>query len=118
MRPRIVVGVDESPLSDAVLRWSLAEAEARRDEVVAVYAWQMPFMSFPGLLDRDQLEQAAKQFLIDTVSRIVPTPAIPLWPLVAEGDTTESLVVASRGPVCSCSAPVAGRGWLGSCAAR
>jgi nucleotide-binding universal stress UspA family protein len=97
MRSRIVVGVDGSPPSDAALRWSLAEAEARRDEVVAVYAWQVPFMSFPGAFDRDQLEQAAKQFLIDTVSRIVPSPAIPLWPLVAEGDPAESLAVASRG---------------------
>ena len=75
---------------------SLAEAEARRDEVVAVYAWQVPFMSFPAAFDRDQPEQAARQFLIDTVSRIVPTPAIPLWPLVAEGDPAESLAVPSR----------------------
>jgi nucleotide-binding universal stress UspA family protein len=97
VRSRIVVGVDGSPASDAALRWSLAEAEARRDEVVAVYAWQVPFMSFPGAFDRDQLEQAAKQFLIDTVSRIVPAPAVPLWPLVAEGDPVESLAVASRG---------------------
>ena len=48
MTYRIVVGVDGSPPSDAALRWSLAEAEARGGEVVAVFAWQVPFMSFPA----------------------------------------------------------------------
>jgi len=96
-RYRIVVGVDGSPHSEAALRWSLAEAEARGGEVVAVFAWQVPFMSFPGAFDRDELEQAAKQFLIETVSRIVPTPPIPLWTLVAEGDPAASLAEASKG---------------------
>jgi nucleotide-binding universal stress UspA family protein len=93
---RIVVGVDGSPHSNAALRWSLAEAEARGGEVVAVLAWQVPFMSFPGAFDRRELEQDAQQFIIDTVSQIVPTPAIPLWTLVAEGDPAASLVEASN----------------------
>lgn len=93
---RIVVGVDGSPHGDAALRWSLAQAEARGGEVVAVFAWQVPFVSVPGAFDRDELEQAAKQFLIDTVSAIVPTPAIPLWTLVAEGDPAASLAEAAK----------------------
>jgi nucleotide-binding universal stress UspA family protein len=97
MRYRIVVGVDGSPHSDAALRWSLAEAEARGGEVAAVFAWQVPFTSFPGAFDKDELEQDAKQFIIDTVSRIAPKPAIPLWTLVAEGDPAESLAEASKG---------------------
>jgi nucleotide-binding universal stress UspA family protein len=97
MRYRIVVGVDGSPHSNAALRWSLAEAEARGGEVVAVFVWQVPFMSFPGAFDHDELEQGAKQFIIDTVSRIAPTPAIPLWTLVAEGDPAASLAEASSG---------------------
>jgi nucleotide-binding universal stress UspA family protein len=96
MRYRIVVGVNGSPDSDAALRWSLARAEARRGEVIAVYAWQVPFISFPGAFDRDELEQAARQFIVDTVSRIVPTPAVPLWTLVAEGDPAASLAEASK----------------------
>jgi len=96
MRYRIVVGVDGSPHSDAALRWSLAQAQARHGEVVAVFAWQVPFMSFPGAFDRDELEEAAKQFIIDTVSRIVPAPAIPLWTLVAEGDPAAALAEASK----------------------
>lgn len=96
MRYRIVVGVNGSPGSDAALRWSLAHAEARRGEVIAVFAWQVPFMSFPGAFDRDKLEQAAKQFIVDTVSRIVPALAVPLWTLVAEGDPAASLAEASK----------------------
>ena len=96
MSYRIVVGVDGSPHSNAALRWSLAAAEARGGEVVAVYAWQIPFVSVPGAFNRDELEQAAKRFIIDTVSKIVPTPAIPLWTLVAEGDPAASLAEASR----------------------
>ena len=96
MSYRIVVGVDGSPRSNAALRWSLAAAEVHGGEVVAVYAWQIPFVSVPGAFDRDELEQAAKQFIIDTVSKIVPTPAIPLWRLVAEGDPAASLAEASK----------------------
>jgi nucleotide-binding universal stress UspA family protein len=94
---RIVVGVDGSPHGDAALEWSLAEAEARGGEVTAVFAWQVPFLAFPGGFDRDELEQASKQFIVDAVSRIVPSPSIPLLTLVAEGDPAASLIEASKG---------------------
>ncbi len=58
MTYRIVAGVDRSPHSQAALRWSLAEAKLRGGEVAAVFAWQVPFMSFPSAFDRDELEQA------------------------------------------------------------
>jgi nucleotide-binding universal stress UspA family protein len=94
---RIVVGVDGSEHSNAALRWALAEAQAHSGMVTAVLAWQLPFVSFPGAFDREELEQAYKTFLIDTVSAIAPTPAVPLETLVAEGDPTESMVEASKG---------------------
>jgi nucleotide-binding universal stress UspA family protein len=95
---RIVVGVDGSEHSNAALRWALAEAEAHADGLVtAVLAWQVPFLSFPGAFDREELERAYKAFLIDTVSAIAPKPAVPLETLVAEGDPTESMVEASKG---------------------
>ena len=98
MTYRIVVGVDGSEHSNAALRWALAEAEAHADSVVtAVLSWQVPFLSFPGGFDREELEKAYKAFLIETVSAIAPKPAIPLETLVAEGDPTESMVEASRG---------------------
>jgi nucleotide-binding universal stress UspA family protein len=98
MTYNIVVGVDGSAHGDAALRWALAEAEAHDDgRVTAVLSWQVPFMGFPGAFDKAELEQAAKDFLVERVSAIVPTPKVPLTPLVAEGDPAESLVVASRG---------------------
>jgi nucleotide-binding universal stress UspA family protein len=97
MSYRIVVGVDGSPHSDAAVRWAIEEAEARNGEVTAVFAWQLPFLSFPGAFDRDELEQASKEFIVDNVSRIVKTPPVPLTTLVAEGDPAASLIEASKG---------------------
>jgi nucleotide-binding universal stress UspA family protein len=92
----IVVGIDGSEHGEAALRWALAEAEAKQGEVTAVFAWQLPFLSFPGAFDRGELEQAAKDFLIETISAIEPSPAVPLRPVVAEGDPAEALVVAAK----------------------
>jgi nucleotide-binding universal stress UspA family protein len=91
----VVVGVDGSPHSDAALRWALEQAQTRGGEVTAVYAWQLPFVSIPGAFDRDELEKAAKEFVIDRVSTIAPSPAVPLRPLVAEGDPAEALIAAA-----------------------
>ncbi len=97
MTYRIVVGVDGSPHSDTAVQWSIDEAEARNGEVIAVFAWQVPFVSFPGAFDRDELEQASKEFIVENVSRIVKTPPVPLITLVAEGDPAASLIEASKG---------------------
>ena len=98
MTYRIVVGVDGSEHSNAALRWALAEAERQAGgHVTAVLAWQVPFLSFPGGFDRAELEKTYKSFLIETVSAIAPTPAVPLETLVAEGDPTVALVEASKG---------------------
>jgi len=94
---RIVVGVDGSEHSNVALKWALAEARVHSGMVTAVLAWQMPFLSFPGGFDRDELDQAYKNFLNETVSAIAPAPAVPLETLIAEGDPTESLVEASKG---------------------
>ena len=96
MTYRVVVGVDGSAHGDAALRWALEQAESRGGEVTAVFAWQQPFVSIPGAFDREELEQAAKDFLVGKVSAIVPSPRVPLLPLVAEGDPAEALVVAAK----------------------
>jgi nucleotide-binding universal stress UspA family protein len=96
MTYRIVVGVDGSAHSEAALRWALSEATARNGELTAVFAWEMPFLSFPGAFDRDELEQAGKEFIVDTVSKVVPTPPVPLLTLVAEGDPAASLIKAAE----------------------
>ncbi len=96
MTYRIVVGVDGSPHSEAALRWALDLAEVRQGELTAVLSWQVPFVSIPMAFDRDKLEQEYKQYLVDVVSAVVPTPPVPLHNLVAEGDPAEALLIASE----------------------
>jgi nucleotide-binding universal stress UspA family protein len=92
----IVVGVDGSAWSRAALEWALREAEAKGADVTAIFAWQVPFLSFPGAFDHDRLEKAAKDYLIEVTSAVAPSPKVPLWTIVAEGDPTESLITASN----------------------
>lgn len=96
MTYKVVVGVDGSPNSEAALRWALKDAEKHQGEVTAVFAWQVPFSSFPGLYDREALEKAAKEYLIEKVSAVAPQPAVPLLTVVAEGDPAESLLAAAQ----------------------
>jgi nucleotide-binding universal stress UspA family protein len=95
---RIVVGVDGSPQSIEALRWALDEAAVRPEsELCVVLAWQLPFLSNPAAFDRDELQLTYEEFLIKTVSEIVPVPDFPLETLVAMGDTVETLIEAARG---------------------
>lgn len=92
----IVVGVDGSPHGNAALAWALEQAVALKGSVTAVFAWQVPFLGMPGAFDKDELEKLAKEYLTETVSSVVPSPPIPLWTVVAEGDPTEALIEASE----------------------
>ena len=98
MSYRIVVGVDGSPQSIEALLWALDEAVVRPEsELRVVLAWQLPFLSNPAAFDRDEQQQTHEEFLIKTVSEIVPVPQFPLETLVAMGETVETLVEAAEG---------------------
>jgi nucleotide-binding universal stress UspA family protein len=97
MRYHIVAGVDGSRHSAAALRWAVQEAKSHQGEVTALFVWQIPFLSFPGAFEREELETRAKEFIIETVSAIVPRPAVPLRTVVAEGDPVQSLTEAAKG---------------------
>ena len=56
-----------------------------------------PFLSFPGAFDKDELEKASKEFVVETGSRVMKTPPAPLTTVVAEGDPAASLIEASKG---------------------
>jgi nucleotide-binding universal stress UspA family protein len=66
-------------------------------EVSVVLAWQLPFLSNPAAFYRDELQLTYEEFLIKTVSEIVPVPEFPLETLVALGDTVATLVEAAKG---------------------
>jgi nucleotide-binding universal stress UspA family protein len=79
MSYRIVGRVDGSPQSIEALLWALDEAVVRPEsELRVVLAWQLPFLSNPAAFDRDELQLTYEEFLIKTVSEIVPVPQFPL----------------------------------------
>lgn len=90
--PKIVVGVDGSEHATAALRWALKHAEMLHASVEAIYAWQFPLLSLPGAFTRDDMETAAKQFLLDAVSEVEPPPTVELQFTVAEGDPRSTLI--------------------------
>jgi nucleotide-binding universal stress UspA family protein len=96
MTYKVVVGVDGSPHSAAALRWAITEAAQHSGEVLAVLAWQMPFVSIPGGFERDELEQSYKDFLVSTIREVAPSPPVPLISVVAEGEPIESLIEAAK----------------------
>ena len=57
-RPKIVVGVDGSPESDAALKVAYDEALARQGELVVVHAWEFPPFG-PSGDDRGRAEERA-----------------------------------------------------------
>ena len=69
---RIVVGVDGSEHGNAALRWAVNEARIHEGEIVAVFAWQLPFVGIPGAFDRDEMERLCKNFVEDAVEAAVP----------------------------------------------
>jgi len=68
---RLVVGVDGSEHGNAALRWAVEEAKAHDGEIVAVFAWQLPFVGIPGAFDRDEMEKVCKAFVEKAVSTVV-----------------------------------------------
>lgn len=96
MTARIVVGVDGSEHSDEALRWAVSTATQLGAEVHAIFSWQQPFVSVPGAFGHDELERAAKQFLIGRIADVAGSATVPVIPVVAEGDPSEVLEVASR----------------------
>jgi nucleotide-binding universal stress UspA family protein len=97
MTYKIVIGVDGSEKGNAALRWAVDEAVVHQGEITAVFAWQMPFIGIPGAFDRVELEELSKKFLQETIAMAIPDEPVPITKLVAEGDVSESLLVASKG---------------------
>jgi nucleotide-binding universal stress UspA family protein len=93
---RLVVGVDGSSHGDAALRWAIAEARVHKGEIVAVFAWQMPFIGVPAAFDRDEMERLSLAFVDEAVAAVVDDDSVPVTKLVAQGDVSGSLIAACR----------------------
>ena len=72
--------MDGSRYSQDALRWALEDAEARQGDVMAVLSWQIPFVSIPGSFDREELEKTYKEYIIEIVSAVAPSPRCRLSP--------------------------------------
>ncbi len=105
MTNRIVVGVDGSDESVASLRWALDEALLRNATVEVVHAWHYPYSGYTditgmaaGVLDRDDLEQAARAELDHAIEKAGATTAgVPIEPVLVEGSAAGRLIEAAAG---------------------
>jgi nucleotide-binding universal stress UspA family protein len=103
-QPRIVVGVDGSPISKAALRWAIHQAELTGSTVDAVLAWEYP-AAIAGfgwapvpMTDDVAFGTLAEKTLAETVSEVAgPDPAATLSPVVVNGYPAAVLLHAAEG---------------------
>src|SRR5260221_4912319 len=100
--PRIVAGVDGSPVSIAALRWAIDQAEVTGGTVDAVIAWEFPVAggSFgwaptAPFDDTDYSEIAAKT-LNAAVTDASPPPGVTVNQIVREGSAAQVLLNAAK----------------------
>ena len=98
-KPRIVVGVDESPASLAALRWAAREAGLRATRLQVVQAWERarwrvaPYASCVRLRGPDEDRAEAGARLEGAVRTMLgQASAIPVTVEVAEGLATQVLL--------------------------
>jgi nucleotide-binding universal stress UspA family protein len=100
-RPRIVVGVDGSPPSNAALKWAVDEAKLLDATVEAVHAWQIPatygwgpVVATPSLDLSESAEATVTEALTEVFGDEVPEN---VKVIVKEGQAAYSLIEASAG---------------------
>jgi len=94
---KILVGVDGSEQSKAAMDWAIEEAKLRRGEIVALTAWNFPYIS-DGLgqaWDYDIFRKDAQTILQAELER-VKDPDVEVSGRVVEGNPAVALVEASR----------------------
>lgn len=105
---RIVVGVDGSPQSQAALDWAVEEAKLRRGSVLALTAWNYPYVSdaLGQAWDYGVFQSDAETILEAELSRVRDegvqisghtVQSNPASALVEASREAELLVVGSRG---------------------
>jgi nucleotide-binding universal stress UspA family protein len=99
--PRIVVGVDGSPGSDAALRWAAAHASAFGAGLVAVHCWTPPLAGDDDALPGPEMVAMERDFaavLDAAVDRVTAeTPDVPVERVLSRGDPAEVLTELAAG---------------------
>ncbi|GAA1262739.1 hypothetical protein GCM10009677_13010 [Sphaerisporangium rubeum] len=99
IRPRIVVGVSNSPAATAALLWALGEATLRQAQVVPVHAWQWSgqhrasYAPMGNWRSPDEEYQAVRERIRRAVAAVAPG----LTPVVAKGPAAQVLLEHSAG---------------------
>lgn len=98
--PRVVVGVDGSPSSQAALRWAVRYAGLVSGKVEVVTAWDLPgaaSWSAPAV-DADFDEEEAERRLVEEVRSVLGEDgASGVHERLVRGDPAEVLVDAAEG---------------------
>lgn len=98
--PRIVVGVDGSPLSRNALEFAVEEAQLRHAHLHVTYAYpvmERPVTGSTGKDYYDQVEVEAREFLEGIMSKAPSTDGLEVEWLAVPGNPAEVLIEASRG---------------------
>ena len=98
--PRIVVGVDGSPLSINALAFAIEEARLRHGHLHVTYAYPVMEKPVTGSPDKDyyeQVEAEAREFMEGIMSGAPSTDGLEVEWLAVPGNPAEVLIEASRG---------------------
>ncbi|MDI3242282.1 universal stress protein [Arthrobacter sp. AL08] len=105
---RIVVGVDGSPQSKAAMDWAIVEAKLRNGQVLALAAWNFPYVgdALGQVWDYDVFQSDAEAILKAELARVTDqgvnitgraVQANPGSALVEASRAADLVVVGSRG---------------------
>lgn len=99
-KPRIVVGVDGSPPSQAAFRWAVRQARLTGGEIQAVTAWHLPVaygypMPVAPLTDAMDIARRVLETATDEIEQ-EPGEPVPITGRVAEGNAARVLLDASQ----------------------
>ncbi len=98
-RPRIVVGVDGSPLATNALEYAIEEAQLRKAELHITYAYPVMAMGVTGSTGKDyydSVEHDAREFLQGIMAKAPSTEGIEAEWLAVPGNPSEVLIEASK----------------------
>jgi nucleotide-binding universal stress UspA family protein len=94
---RIVVGVDGSAQSRAALDWAVEEAKLRNGQVLALAAWNFPYVSdaLGQAWDYEGFQSDAQAVLEEELAR-VGSQGVEITGRTVQGNPASALVEASR----------------------
>jgi nucleotide-binding universal stress UspA family protein len=98
-KPRIVVGVDGSPLADSALEFAIEEARLRGASLQVTYAYPALGSALTGSTGRDyyeQVENDARELLQGLVAKAPSTEGVEVEWVAVPGNPSEVLIEASK----------------------